>query len=87
MSVRFVIKFNSGNATRKSVALTLQDELKKHGITATVRELDWTVFLDDVRNRKFDAMILGWAMSVTEPDAFQVWHSSQAANKGSNHIA
>lgn len=84
---RFEIKFNSGNATRKSVALTLQDELKKHGITATVRELDWTVFLDDVRNRKFDAMILGWAMSVTEPDAYQVWHSSQAANKGSNHIA
>jgi peptide/nickel transport system substrate-binding protein len=84
---RFEIKFNSGNATRKSVALTLQDELKKHGIAATVRELDWTVFLDDIRNRKFDAMILGWAMSVTEPDAYQVWHSSQAANKGSNHIA
>jgi len=25
-------------------------------------------------------------MSVNEPDAYQVWHSSQAANKGSNHI-
>jgi peptide/nickel transport system substrate-binding protein len=83
---RFEIKFNSGNTTRKGVALALQDELKKHGIAATVRELDWTIFLDDVRNRKFDAMILGWAMSVTEPDAYQVWHSSQAANKGSNHI-
>ncbi|MGH7773752.1 MAG: peptide-binding protein, partial [Candidatus Binatia bacterium] len=84
---RFEIKFNSGNAIRKSVALTLQDELKKHGIAATVRELDWTIFLDDVRNHKFDAMILGWAMSVNEPDAYQVWHSSQAANKGSNSIS
>jgi peptide/nickel transport system substrate-binding protein len=84
---RFEIKFNSGNATRKSVALTLQDELKKHGIAATVRELDWTVFLSEVKDRKYDAMILGWSMSVTEPDAYQVWHSSQAANKGSNHIA
>lgn len=84
---RFEIKFNSGNTTRKSVALTLQDELKKHGIAATVRELDWTIFLDDVRNHKFDAMILGWAMSVNEPDAYQVWHSSQAANKGSNSIS
>lgn len=83
---RFEIKFNSGNATRKSVALTMQDELKKHGIAVTVRELDWTVFLSDVKERKFDAMILGWQMSVTEPDAYQVWHSSQAANKGSNHI-
>ncbi|MBM4263996.1 MAG: hypothetical protein FJ145_21565 [Deltaproteobacteria bacterium] len=84
---RFEIKFNSGNTTRKSVALALQDELKKHGIGATVRELDWTVFLSEIKGRKYDAMILGWAMSVTEPDAYQVWHSSQAANKGSNHIA
>lgn len=84
---RFEIKFNSGNKIRKSVALTLQDELRKHGIAASVRELDWTIFLDDVKNHRFDAMILGWAMSVREPDAYQVWHSSQAANKGSNAIS
>ncbi len=32
-------------------------------------------------------MVLGWQMSTTEPDAYQVWHSSQAANKGSNAIS
>lgn len=83
---RFEIKFNSGNEVRKSVALTVQDELKKHGIDASVRQLDWTIYLDEVRNRRFDAIILGWAMSSTEPDEYEVWHSSQAANKGSNHI-
>lgn len=85
--LRFEIKINAGNSTRKSVALIVQDELKKHGIDASVRELDWTIFLDDVKNHKFDAVILGWAMSVGEPDAYQVWHSSQAANKGSNLIS
>jgi peptide/nickel transport system substrate-binding protein len=84
---RFEIKFNSGNDTRKSVALALQDELRKHGIDASVRALDWTIFLDDVRNHRFDAVILGWAMSVNEPDDYQVWHSSQAENKGSNMIS
>jgi len=83
---RFEIKVNSGNSTRKSVALVLQDELKKHGIAASVRELDWTIFLADVQSRKCEAILLGWAMSVNEPDAYQIWHSSQAANKGSNHI-
>ena len=83
---RFEIKVNSGNTTRKSVALVLQDELRKYGIAAAVREIDWTIFLADVKARKFDAVLLGWAMSVSEPDAYQVWHSSQAANKGSNHI-
>ena len=84
--LRFEIKINSGNTTRKSVALTLQDELKQYGIDASVRELDWTIFLGDVKMRKFDAVILGWAMSVNEPDAYQVWHSSQSVNNGSNHI-
>jgi peptide/nickel transport system substrate-binding protein len=83
---RFELKINSGNTTRKSVALTLQDELRKHGMDVSVREIDWTIFLGDVKARKFDAVILGWSMSVSEPDAYQVWHSSQSANKGSNHI-
>lgn len=85
--LRFEIKVNSGNDVRKSIALTLQDELKKRGVAATVRELDWTIFLDDVKNHKFDAVILGWSMPVREPDEYQVWHSSQAANKGSNAIS
>jgi peptide/nickel transport system substrate-binding protein len=85
--LRFEIKFNSGNDIRRSVALTLQDELRKHGIDVSVRALDWTIFLDDVRHHRFDAVILGWAMSVNEPDAYQVWHSSQAENRGSNMIS
>jgi peptide/nickel transport system substrate-binding protein len=84
---QFEIKINSGNATRKSIALTLQDELRKYGIAASVRELDWTIFLDDTKNHKFDAMVGGWQMPVSESDAYQVWHSSQAGNRGSNHIS
>ncbi|HEY5648831.1 MAG TPA: ABC transporter substrate-binding protein, partial [Nitrospiria bacterium] len=84
---RFEIKFNSGNDSRKAIALIIQDELKKYGIEAKVRQLDWTIYLNDVKNHKFDAIILGWAMSVNPPDGFQIWHSSQAENKGSNAIS
>ena len=85
--LRFEIKINSGNAVRESVALVLMDELRKHGIAASVRQLDWTIFLNEVKNHQFDAMVLGWAMSTTEPDGYQIWHSSQAANRGSNAIS
>jgi peptide/nickel transport system substrate-binding protein len=84
---RFEFKVPSGSSTAKSVVLVLQEELKRHGIIATVRDLDWTIFLDDVKNHKFDAVIMAWAMQASEPDEYQVWHSSQAANKGSNHIS
>ena len=85
--LRFEIKVNSGNAVRKSVALVLVEELRKRGIDARVRELDWTIFLNDVKNHQFDAVVLGWQMQTTEPDMYQIWHSSQAANKGSNAIS
>jgi peptide/nickel transport system substrate-binding protein len=84
---RFEFKVPSASTTGKNVILVLQDELRKYGIRATVRELDWTIFLDDVKNHTFDAVIMAWAMPASEPDEYQVWHSSQAANKGSNHIS
>lgn len=84
---RFEFKVPSASATGKSIILVLQEELRRHGIMASVRELDWTIFLDDVKNHKFDAVTLAWSMPASEPDEYQVWHSSQAANKGSNHIS
>lgn len=83
----FELKINSGNDIRKSVALTMQDALKRHGIEVKIREIDWTIFLDDIKNHRFAATMLGWAMGSAEPpDGYQLWHSSQSANKGSNHI-
>jgi peptide/nickel transport system substrate-binding protein len=84
---RFEFKVPSASATGKSIILVLQEELRKHGIVASVRELDWTIFLDDVKNHRFDAVTLAWSMPASEPDEYQVWHSSQAANKGSNAIS
>jgi peptide/nickel transport system substrate-binding protein len=84
---RFEFKIPSGAQTSKSVSLILQEELKRYGIAASVRELDWTIFLDDVKNHKFDSVIMAWAMPAHEPDDYQIFHSSQAANKGSNHVS
>jgi peptide/nickel transport system substrate-binding protein len=84
---RFEFKIPAGSSTGKSVLLVIQDELKRHGIAASVRELDWTIFLDDTKNHKFDAAIMGWAFQASEPDDYQVWHSSQAVKQGSNYIS
>lgn len=85
---RFEILVNSGNQERKDVALTLQHELQDAGIDCQVRELDWSIFLERTHSRQFDAMVLGWTGGVVfPPDAFQVWHSSQADASGSNYVS
>jgi peptide/nickel transport system substrate-binding protein len=85
--LRFEIISNSGNAVRRDVGLTVIDEFKRAGIGAGFREIDWSIMLDKVNKFDYDAVILGWAMSVQAPDAYQIWHSSQAVPGGSNHIA
>ena len=85
--LRFEIISNSGNAIRKAVGLTVIDEMKRAGIDASFREIDWSIMLSKIKTFDYDAVILGWAMGVTPPDAYQVWHSSQAVEGGSNHVA
>ena len=85
---KFEFLVNSGNQLRKDVALTLQSELQDIGVVCEIRELDWTIFLDRVKNKDFHAMTLGWTGSLRfPPDAYQIWHSSQAEGRGSNHVS
>ena len=84
----FEILINSGNQTRKDIALTLQYELQDIGIDCQVRELDWSIFLQKVRGKEFDAMVLGWTGNVQfAPDGYQIWHSSQTIKNGSNAVS
>ncbi|MFT5086833.1 MAG: peptide/nickel transport system substrate-binding protein [Candidatus Latescibacterota bacterium] len=84
----FELLINSGNQIRKDIALTLQSELADIGIECQVRELDWSIFLQRVQNKDFAAMILGWGGAVIfAPDSYQIWHSSQAEDQGSNAIS
>ena len=85
--LRFEIISNSGNPIRRSVGLAVIDQMKRAGIDASFRDLDWSIMLDKVGKFDFDAVILGWQMGVTAPDLYQIWHSSQAVKGGSNHIA
>ncbi len=85
---RFEILINSGNQIRKDIALTLQYELQDIGIDCQVRELDWSIFLQKVRGKDFDAMVLGWTGNVRfAPDGYQIWHSSQTVENGSNAVS
>jgi peptide/nickel transport system substrate-binding protein len=86
VELAFEIISNSGNDIRRDVGLAVIDEFKRAGIGATFRAVDWSIMLDKVKKFDFDAVILGWGMSVMVPDSYQVWHSSQAVEGGSNHV-
>ncbi len=86
--LRFEIISNAGNDERKKVGLAVIDSFKRHGIDASFRSVDWSIMLDKVKKFDYDAVVLGWGVGIAiPPDSFQIWHSSQAVEDGSNHVA
>ncbi|MGH7803760.1 MAG: ABC transporter substrate-binding protein, partial [Candidatus Binatia bacterium] len=84
--LRFELISNSGNAIRKNIGLIIVSEFRRAGIDASFRELDWSIMLQRLDNREYDAVIIGWQFSPAEPDLYQIWHSTQTARGGSNHV-
>ncbi|HOE66354.1 MAG TPA: peptide-binding protein [Candidatus Hydrogenedentes bacterium] len=80
----FELLFPSGIPEYEQLATVYQEELKKAGISMTIRPLEWATFVDSVHNQRFDACMMGWQLGI-DPDPYQIWHSSQA-EKGSNYI-
>jgi peptide/nickel transport system substrate-binding protein len=84
---KFTFLVNSGNETRKQILLIIAESFRKAGITADVQTIEWAVFLDRLRDQKFDARYGSWQQDPYESDNMQLYHSSQAKNRGSNYDA
>jgi len=84
---RFSVLLNSGNQARQQMAILFVNELKKIGVDASTTSLDWSTFLKNTRDKQYDAYVGGWAMSPTEGDLYQIWHSKSAETGGSNYVS
>lgn len=73
------------NETRKQILLIISESLRKIGVKAEVQTLEWAVLLDRQRDHKFDATYGSWQNDPYETDNYQLFHSSQAKNRGSNY--
>lgn len=80
----FTILTNQGNEQRILTATLIQAQLKDIGIDVQIRTVEWAAFIREfVDKGRFDAVILGWTIA-QDPDIYQVWHSSQAKERGLN---
>ena len=72
----FEVITNTGNETRINASQIIQYQLAKIGVKMKIRVMEWQAFLNTVVHpRKFEAVILGWSLSLM-PDAYPLWHSN-----------
>lgn len=83
---QFTFLYPSASKTAERIAPILKEDLKKVGIEMEIDRIEWAAFLGKIMKHEFEATSLGWSGDF-EDDPYQVWHSSQAADKGSNFIS
>ena len=82
---RFKLIYPSGSANYQEMALYLKDAYARAGVILEPEPLEWTIMIQRIDQRDFDAMTLGWSGSV-EGDPYQIFHSEQIADGGDNYI-
>lgn len=63
----------------------IKESFAAAGIDMKLQNVEWSVYIQRLENRTYDACSLGWSSSF-DPDMYQIWHSSQSRAGGSNHI-
>ncbi len=81
----FELVYFQGNEDTKRIVLFLKDLYAGAGVLLHPKPTEWSVMLDLLGKRNFDAITLGWSSGV-ETDIFQMFHGSQTENGGDNFV-
>jgi peptide/nickel transport system substrate-binding protein len=83
----FTILAPSGNSNYDKMLPMIKEDMAKAGIVMNIKNLEWSVFVQALGKKEFEACICGWGLGF-EADPYQLWHSSQAdILESSNHVS
>ena len=82
----FVMMQIASHPIQQRMMPMLKESFAAAGIDMKIQVVEWSVCIQRLNDRSYDACSLGWA-SPFEPDLYQIFHSSQAElPNSSNHI-
>lgn len=81
----FELTFFQDNEDTRRMVLFLRDIYARAGIVMKPRPTEWSVMLENIQQKNFDAITLGWTSGI-EIDIYQMFHSTQAVEGGDNFV-
>jgi peptide/nickel transport system substrate-binding protein len=79
----FELITNQGNQQRVDVCTMVESYLRRIGVEANIRTMEFGTFIGKVRAGDYDACVLQLKMG-TKPDITNTWHSSSVPPNGTN---
>jgi peptide/nickel transport system substrate-binding protein len=83
---QFKLTYPGGNQNYHKMALFLKDAFARGGIVMEPDPLDWSLMVERLNKKDFDAITLAWTAGI-ESDIYQMFHSSQAVADGDNFMS
>ncbi len=82
---KFKLTYPGGNVNYEKMVLFIKDSLARAGVVVEPDPLDWSVMVERLNKKDFDAITLAWTAGI-ESDIHQMFHSSQTVAEGDNFM-
>jgi peptide/nickel transport system substrate-binding protein len=69
------LTYGAGSEFVKKIALAIKDDLAKGGINLKLNPLEWSIMLERLNEKDFDAITLSWGAGGLESDIEQMFHT------------
>ncbi len=83
--LEFDLIYPSSSDEYSKMVQFFSDTLRRAGVIMKPEPLEWTIMLQRINSRDFDAMTLGWGGTV-ESDPYQIFHSDNIADGADNYV-
>ncbi|MGA1077151.1 MAG: hypothetical protein ACO307_18805, partial [Ilumatobacteraceae bacterium] len=83
---QFELTMSTGGEIGEQITSYVRNQCTRAGIRCSIRLVDWSIFADLLKQRDFDALMMGWSASAPESDPRQIWHSESILDQGDNFI-
>ncbi|HAL45462.1 MAG: hypothetical protein A2Y12_14420 [Planctomycetes bacterium GWF2_42_9] len=82
---RFKLSYTTASPTAEAIVKVIKDDAAKIGVIVEPDPFEWSIFIERMNSSQFDACMAGWGGTI-ESDPYQIFHSSQIADRGSNRV-
>jgi ABC-type oligopeptide transport system substrate-binding subunit len=85
--MKFTILWRSPSDEVAALINLYRNDLRSIGVVMDPVPLEWSLYLEKLHDRDFEASFGGWGTNAWDQDFEQIWHSKQIAEpKSSNYI-
>ena len=82
---QFTVIYTNSSATDQKLLPILKEDFARAGVKLEILSLEWSVLLERIDKRQFDAVRLAWRMSISN-DPYQIWHSDNLKVEASSNF-